>query len=246
MTNFLKRSPLSPKIVSATTFPIYDTLFAYLMATGYSGTTTRTTTADTGIPAYQGMVKISGKAPTRPIKGANKGRAFHYHPARRLRRRPGRSLRLRMVTGKSESAWESILELELKSQSGSRSECEWESFKRNRSQGDPQKWLLLFSFHFSFHFVFFFPSCYREFTFNVSPSPSVRTFEDYAACKSFRLYLCLLFAFSGLFATCLDSIFRNASLNIYYHPDNISLCVCVCGRKLISHLIWICSNRTQS
>lgn len=85
MTNFLKRSPLNPKIVSASTFPFYDTLFAHLMVTGYSGTTT--TTADTGIPAYQGMVKISGKAPTRPIKGANKGRAFHYHPARRLRRR---------------------------------------------------------------------------------------------------------------------------------------------------------------
>lgn len=60
----------------------------------------------------------------------------------------------------------------------------------------------------------------------------------YAACKrAFGFYLYLVFAFSDLFATFLESIFRNASLNIYYHPDNISLCVCVCGRKLISHLI---------
>lgn len=164
-------------------FPFWETLFAYLMATGYSGTTT---TIYTGTPAYRGMVKMSGKAPTRPIKGANKGRAFHYHAARRLRRQPCLSLRLRMATGKSESAWESILELELESESGSRSECEWETFKRNRSQGDPQKRLLLFSLTFPFTCSCW--SCYREFTFNVSPSPSVLSFHSFLCRlqKSFR------------------------------------------------------------
>lgn len=216
------------------------------MATGYSGTTT---TTETGTPACQGMVNISGIAPTRPIKGANKGRAFHYHAVRRLRlrHRPGLSLRLRIATGKSKSAWESILKLKLESESGSRSEWEWEweTFKRNRSQGDPQKRLLLFSV--TFPFTSSCRSCYREFTFNVSPSPSVHSFPSFLCRlqKSFRFYLYLVFAFSDLFATFLESIFRNASLNIYYHPDNISLCVCVCGRKLISHLIWICSKWTR-